>query len=222
MGDLTPEQEYELRNREISAKEKEAARSNWKSPTIAAALIAGAVAVVGHTLVSRQNTAELELAKQTSTAEQELANRNSIAEQELAQKQFCYTALTDHLNRHAPGRPDWAGKELRIVADTFTSSGSCIEALREASDNLYAADARGSGPEATTRPPTGKAQVDPQRVCTLIKSIRSLGWTGGHKTNFCKDQGYDGVFNPYGDYSAGGFCFQGDAEACKTQALKSL
>jgi hypothetical protein len=210
MSNLTPEREYELRNREISVKEKEAARSSWKNPTIAAALIAAAVAVVGHTLVSRHNTAELDLAKQTSTAEQELA-----------QKQFCYTALTDHLNRHAAGRPDWAGKELRIVADTFTSSGSCIEALREASDNLFAADARGTGPEATTKPPSGIAQVDEQR-CKLIKSIRSLGWTGGHKTNFCKKKGYDGVFNPYGDYSAGGFCFQGDAEACKTQALKSI
>lgn len=201
MSNLTPEQEYELRNREVSVKEKEAARAIWKNPTIAAGLIAAAVAFVGHSLVSRHSAAEFEL----------------------AQKKFCYTALSDHLTRHASHTSNLAGRELGIIADTLTSSDSCIEALREASDNLYAAEAKGGGSESTITPPSGTAQGDvPPRVCKLVKSIRSLGWRSGHKTNFCKARGFDGVFNPYGDYSAGGFCFQGDAELCKTEALKAM
>jgi hypothetical protein len=44
--------------------------------------------------------------------------------------------------------------------------------------------------------------------------VRKLSWTSGHKTKFCRSRGYDGVDNPFGNYSAGGYCFEGDAATC--------
>lgn len=38
--------------------------------------------------------------------------------------------------------------------------------------------------------------------------MKALGWNGGHKNNFCRSKGYDGV-KPYsGEYRKGGRCFK--------------
>lgn len=59
-------------------------------------------------------------------------------------------------------------------------------------------------------------------TCQKIKSIRELGWRSGHKTKFCTnhEEKYDGVYNPFGDYGAGGFCFKGDSQACIAEIQK--
>ncbi len=63
--------------------------------------------------------------------------------------------------------------------------------------------------------------VPPPPVCTYV-SIRSLGWRSGHKTNFCKANGYpQGNFNQ-GDYKNGGICMAGDASICKASVLGQL
>ena len=52
--------------------------------------------------------------------------------------------------------------------------------------------------------------------CESVVPIKELGWSSGHKTNFCISKGFDGNFN-FGEYSAGGYCYKGDYEACKVR-----
>jgi len=54
-------------------------------------------------------------------------------------------------------------------------------------------------------------------TCEAIIFIKELGWTGGHKTNFCKSKGYNaGNYNPpTNSYRDGGYCFKGEYAACK-------
>lgn len=60
---------------------------------------------------------------------------------------------------------------------------------------------------------------EPSLVCRLV-SIRALGWKSGHKTNFCKANGYpQGNFNQ-GDYRNGGICMAGpQPEVCRGYAV---
>ena len=51
-------------------------------------------------------------------------------------------------------------------------------------------------------------------ACKKFTSVKALGWKSGHKTKFCQSVGYQDVFNPFGDYSAGGYCFTGEKQAC--------
>jgi hypothetical protein len=64
-----------------------------------------------------------------------------------------------------------------------------------------------------------KAHLSSEPVCTFV-SIKALGWNSGHKTNFCKANGYpDGNFNPGEKYSEGGICMVGpEPDVCKAQA----
>lgn len=60
------------------------------------------------------------------------------------------------------------------------------------------------------------APVATSAKCTEVKPIIDLGWTGGHKTNFCIAKGYQGVWNrPNTSYSSGGWCYKGDDAACR-------
>lgn len=69
----------------------------------------------------------------------------------------------------------------------------------------------------TCTPLPPPAPVAPEAKCTEIKSIIALGWTSGHKTNYCISKGYQGVWNrPNSSYSSGGFCYKGDDAACKS------
>lgn len=65
--------------------------------------------------------------------------------------------------------------------------------------------------------PEAMAADLPPSACKRISPLRSLGYTGGHKTNFCRDRGYDGMTNfPDSDYKdhGGGFCYSGNDKAC--------
>jgi hypothetical protein len=54
--------------------------------------------------------------------------------------------------------------------------------------------------------------------CNEIKNLHyDLGWNEGHKTNFCKAHGFDGMTNhPNTSYKqhGGGWCYKGDNAAC--------
>ncbi|MBX3634129.1 MAG: hypothetical protein KF683_01820 [Rubrivivax sp.] len=58
--------------------------------------------------------------------------------------------------------------------------------------------------------------------CTEVKNLHyELGWSGGHKTKFCRKKGFDGMTNhPNSSYKqhGGGWCYKGSSEAC-TQSL---
>lgn len=58
-------------------------------------------------------------------------------------------------------------------------------------------------------------QQPPPPKCESVVDIRSLGWRSGHKTKFCQARNYDGNFNPFSEYSTGGYCYRGDREACE-------
>jgi hypothetical protein len=62
----------------------------------------------------------------------------------------------------------------------------------------------------------------PTLACRYV-SIRALGWRDGHKTNFCKANGYeDGNFNQ-GEYRNGGICMSGpEPDICKAAILGTL
>ncbi|MBM0104886.1 hypothetical protein JM946_09005 [Steroidobacter sp. S1-65] len=66
--------------------------------------------------------------------------------------------------------------------------------------------------DTMSQPASGAAK------CDQIVPIRQLGWSAGHKNNFCIRAGFLGVWNkPGASYDSGGFCFKGDADACKRQ-----
>ncbi len=62
----------------------------------------------------------------------------------------------------------------------------------------------------------------PELVCAFAP-IKALGWSSGHKTNYCKFQGYEhGNFNQ-GAYSNGGICMTGALpEVCKSKVTNVL
>ena len=74
--------------------------------------------------------------------------------------------------------------------------------------------------EASPQAPTVAAAE-----CKRVESIAVLGWNEGHKNNFCRDRGWQGVTNfPGGVYrsNGGGFCFEGDEAACLSLALARI
>ena len=70
-----------------------------------------------------------------------------------------------------------------------------------------------------------ESEVKPSKVlaCTYT-SIKELGWSGGHKTNFCVSNGYrEGNSNPRdSDHQNGGICMSGEARICEASAFGSL
>lgn len=54
-------------------------------------------------------------------------------------------------------------------------------------------------------------------ACQKVRPLEELGWGSGHKTNFCRSKGYEGMTNfpnsKYRDYG-GGFCYTGDRNEC--------
>jgi hypothetical protein len=53
--------------------------------------------------------------------------------------------------------------------------------------------------------------------CLGYVPIKQLGWSTGHKSNYCRARGWDaGNFNPPGnEYKDGGYCMKGDADVCR-------
>lgn len=78
----------------------------------------------------------------------------------------------------------------------------------------------GQPPEDATPTAPLVAQVTPPAptptlACAFVP-IRGLGWRSGHKTNYCKNYGYEqGNFNQ-GDYQNGGICMSGpEPDVCR-------
>lgn len=122
----------------------------------------------------------------------------------LAKSQFCYDIIVDLVEKPPEERKELA---QRLKAHlTSESIDDCQGDIRELAD-IYSSD---DNTLSIIEPPT----ATPEAECKKITSITQLGWRSGHKTNFCINIGYDGVHNPFGDYSQGGFCFTGDSKAC--------
>lgn len=68
----------------------------------------------------------------------------------------------------------------------------------------------------STAAPVTLEQLGDDAACAF-RPIRNMGWTEGHKTFFCRVNGYgEGNFNQ-GDYSNSGACIRGpDADACRS------
>jgi hypothetical protein len=59
--------------------------------------------------------------------------------------------------------------------------------------------------------------------CLGYTPIKQLGWTEDHKTDFCKERGWDaGNFNPGGRYADGGYCMKGDGAVCRKAILAGV
>jgi hypothetical protein len=140
-----------------------------------------------------------------------LSDRQAKSTLEQTNREFCYKVLSEHLGRNPVGGPNRASTELSIVAGAIDDKAPCAETLREVANSVLSA-----APEIVPKPPDAINSA----ACGGIQSIRELGWREGHKTNYCIAKGFNGVFNPYGDYSAGGFCYRGPVDACLTEIKK--
>jgi hypothetical protein len=72
-----------------------------------------------------------------------------------------------------------------------------------------------------SEPPAPPIAIEPKvspapPTCEYVL-IKNLGWSSGHKTNFCISKGYDSNYNPFPDYSDGGFCYKGPSDVCQSQ-----
>lgn len=205
MGNITSEQEYELRKEDIRIKleeleirKRDSRRARWANPMFVA-MAAALVAFFGQYLVREQ------------------ARIQSGLQAERDKKQFCYRAIADFLDRANSASSAKAARELTAVVEALDLRTECNGDLRELSD-LFSSP---SIPLAESSAGSGPAQ-QPIGACARIASIRDLGWSHGHKTNFCKARGYDSVQNPFGEYSAGGYCYSGDIEACTAKIQSAL
>jgi hypothetical protein len=63
----------------------------------------------------------------------------------------------------------------------------------------------------------------PEPICAYT-SIRGIGWSEGHKTNFCKNAGYPaGNYNGGNEYSDGGICMRGpEPKICVASVTSTL
>ena len=215
MADLSAEQELALRTRELDQdalsaskelhlKERELKGKKWDR--LIQLTIPFTVAVLGLIagIYTQRLTGELTLRSQQQ------ASAEAAARLELANKEFCQRILADHLSRYKETGRERAALELTTVAQAIADNQPCSEILREVAQGLYAqSSAPASAPAQPTSPP-----------CEKVASLKALGWSSGHKTNFCKARGFDDVYNPYGVYSAGGFCFKGPSNVCIPEIMR--
>ena len=130
----------------------------------------------------------------------------------LAQREFCFRIIQDlatkdneTLTRQRPVLMEMA----KILKKT--DEEGCENQLGSSIDVLTSPTASTA---ATSAVPTAIAAFG---ECKEITSLISLNWRSGHKTNFCRSKQYDGVYNPFGVYGAGGYCYKGIEAACTAQ-----
>jgi hypothetical protein len=184
--------EQRLRRMEYEFKKLESRRNAWLLNPISVAIIAGAIALYGHYQVHSRN--ELAQREFCFRIIQELATKDN---ETLTKQRPVLTELSKVLKR-----TDEEGCESQL--------GSSIDLLTSPKDAVAA----GAGTAVRSSAP---AAIATSGECKQIKSLIDLGWRSGHKTNFCRSRQYDGVYNPFGVYGAGGFCYQGAEAACIAQ-----
>jgi len=212
------DQESRFKREELDLKKTESSRwiTGPVAATIAAAAIAGCVAYYGHSLTKNRN--------------------------ELAEREFCYKVMQDLVAKDSAAL-ERQRKALLQFASLLTdsahpSNSACegklfesVDLLTSAPQQLTAATTSLREPipaaiavERTAAPPGNQTagRTPAAAECKKIEAITALGWRSGHKTKFCTARGFDGVYNPYGDYGAGGFCYQGDKSACVDQIASAV
>jgi hypothetical protein len=178
-----------FRERSLNLQSREFVLKTITNPLLIVLISVGA-GIYGHTLVERNRAAD-----------QELQQRRSDAEHDLAQKRFCYDVARDLIIQQPARRQEAAAELEGLVENNLIRD--CGGDLREMAD-FY----------SNTPPPKVETSVPDNQICEKTASIRELGWRSGHKTKFCIEHGYDGVHNPFGSYSSGGYCFKGNSQAC--------
>lgn len=159
---------------------------------LSVAAIAGAIALYGHYQVRSRN--------------------------ELAQREFCFRIIqelaakdNETLTKQRPVLIELSKVLKRTDEEGCESQlGSSIDLLTSPKDAV----AVGGNAVAAA---TASGAIATSGDCREIRSLIDLGWRSGHKTNFCKAKRYDGVYNPFGVYGAGGFCYKGSEAACITR-----
>ena len=107
---------------------------------------------------------------------------------------------------------DYSGPLQSDLTELLRTSANCkLEVFNELKDKLIP-----TGSTITT----DESRPDP--TCSFV-SIKALGWTTGHKTNFCIANGYEqGNFNQ-GEYKNGGICMTGsDPDLCRAKVTNTL
>lgn len=99
----------------------------------------------------------------------------------------------------------------RLNADVRLAASASVPTTQQAS---ILARATASAQTLARESEAAASALAALSTCAKVVSIRSLGWRSGHKTRFCQGHGFESVHNPFGDYSAGGFCYSGDLDAC--------
>lgn len=113
--------------------------------------------------------------------------------------------------------------ELEAAGDPNQSSENIKKELIIINENLEYLISRNDLPGwAQEKVKVAREAVTRTNICIKIVPIKSLGWTSGHKTNFCISKGYTGVHDPYMSYNTGGFCFIGEPEACIPEIHKTM
>lgn len=125
-----------------------------------------------------------------------------------ARREFCYRAANDLFRSQVV-------KDRIIQWIDASGEDECPPSIKALVEEMAAK------PTGATAAPTAAPTVPPP-TCQEIKPIRDLGWTSGHKTRFCLRKGYDGVHNPFKDYSDGGYCYKGDKGACIAKMKKAV
>lgn len=212
---MQPEQVYESKSNSL-----------FRNPSVVAALVVAGVAAAGHWVVNVKNEAEITLAKEKHRHESSLAEREFEYKNKLAGDEFCYKVLADAMTRNN-GETEMIAQDVNALGRYIPLGEYCKGNLQEFGDRARpqakllsptaaASQATSSAKSATTpsQPASGATATASEPSCKEIRPIKELGWTRGHKTNYCRNMGYDGVHNPYGNYAAGGYCFKGDAAAC--------
>jgi len=214
---MQPKQEYESKSSSL-----------FRNPAVVAALVVAGVAAAGHWVVNLKNKAEIALAKEKYRHESSLAEREFEYKNKLAGDEFCYKVLADAMTRNK-GETEMIALDVNALGRHIPLGEYCKGNLQEFGDffrpqakspspTAAASQASPSGQYASkpSQPASGATATASEPSCKEIRPIKELGWRRGHKTNYCRDMGYDGVHNPYDNYAAGGYCFKGDAAACIT------
>jgi hypothetical protein len=103
-----------------------------------------------------------------------------------------------------------------------TNTGVNNESPDAAALNIPAQPAGGETSNAPPPESVAPAPASPTLACSFVP-IKAIGWRSGHKTNYCKNYGYEhGNFNQ-GDYRNGGICMSGpEPEVCKAKVTNTL
>ncbi len=133
--------------------------------------------------------------------------------------------LPGFLNIRGPGFRAGGALAIMVLFFIFDPPAATNEGVNKEAPNKPALNIPGQPPEGSTSTPA-KIVAPPSPTADLACSfvpIKAIGWHSGHKTNYCKNYGYEmGNFNQ-GEYSNGGICMSGpEPNVCQDKVTNKL